>query len=48
MSSDVLDLTRFLTAQESSFPTALAELTRGRKASHWMWFIFPQLAALGC
>lgn len=40
-------LTRFHTAQESIFPTALAELQAGRKQTHWMWFIFPQLAALG-
>jgi len=41
------DLTRFLFAQEDVFDTALAELRRGRKESHWMWFIFPQLAGLG-
>lgn len=41
------DLSRFHTAQEDVFHTALAELLRGRKVSHWMWFIFPQLKSLG-
>ncbi len=41
------DLDRFVIAQESSFETALAEIRRGHKRSHWMWFIFPQLAGLG-
>lgn len=41
------DLDRFHTAQTGVFPTALAELQDGRKASHWMWFIFPQLRSLG-
>ena len=40
-------LTRFLTAQESAYPTALAEIKNGRKRSHWMWFIFPQIQGLG-
>jgi uncharacterized protein (DUF1810 family) len=40
-------LGRFVAAQEGSWDTALAELRRGRKESHWMWWIFPQLAALG-
>lgn len=40
-------LDRFVTAQESIFDTALAELRRGQKRSHWMWFIFPQLDGLG-
>ena len=44
---DPFDLQRFLDAQAGIFETALAELSRGRKASHWMWFVFPQLAALG-
>lgn len=44
---DVWDADRFLTAQEPAFATALAELRRGRKESHWMWFIFPQLRDLG-
>ena len=41
------DLSRFLNAQETSWPTALAELRAGRKRSHWMWWIFPQIAGLG-
>lgn len=41
------DLTKFLDAQQSSFATALAELTAGQKRSHWMWFVFPQLLGLG-
>lgn len=41
------DLSRFITAQAAIYDQALAELRRGRKESHWMWFIFPQLAGLG-
>ncbi len=41
------DLKRFLEAQENDFATALAEIKRGRKQSHWMWYIFPQIAGLG-
>jgi uncharacterized protein (DUF1810 family) len=41
------DLERFITAQETVFDTVLSELTEGRKRTHWMWFIFPQLRALG-
>lgn len=41
------DLTRFVTAQDSVYPAALAELRAGRKTSHWMWFVFPQIAGLG-
>ena len=37
----------FVTAQESVYATVLTELRAGRKQSHWMFFIFPQLAALG-
>lgn len=44
---DPFDLARFLRAQEEHYATALAELRRGRKATHWMWFIFPQFAGLG-
>jgi uncharacterized protein (DUF1810 family) len=40
-------LDRFVDAQESTYATALAEIRRGAKRSHWMWFIFPQLAGLG-
>ena len=41
------DLARFVTAQQDVYAQALAELRAGRKQSHWMWFIFPQLAGLG-
>ena len=41
------ELTRFHEAQEQVWQQALAELRAGTKTSHWMWFIFPQLAALG-
>ena len=40
-------LERFLKAQEPVYPTVLDELRDGRKRSHWMWFIFPQLSGLG-
>ena len=45
--ADAFHLARFLTAQEPIFDTALVELRRGRKESHWVWFIFPQAAGLG-
>jgi uncharacterized protein (DUF1810 family) len=41
------DLQRFVDAQQGVYATALAELRDGRKRSHWMWFIFPQLEGLG-
>jgi uncharacterized protein (DUF1810 family) len=41
------DLKRFTEAQERDYATALAEIKRGRKLSHWMWYIFPQIAGLG-
>ncbi|CAA9351734.1 MAG: NTP pyrophosphohydrolases including oxidative damage repair enzymes [uncultured Nocardioidaceae bacterium] len=44
---DPYGLERFLTAQEETYEAALAELRRGRKTSHWMWFVFPQLRGLG-
>ncbi|WP_367915219.1 DUF1810 domain-containing protein [Leadbetterella sp. DM7] len=40
-------LTRFLQAQESTYETALSEIRSGRKVSHWMWYIFPQIKGLG-
>ncbi|MBC6992366.1 DUF1810 domain-containing protein [Hymenobacter sp. BT491] len=40
-------LDRFVDAQEASYAHALAELQQGRKRSHWMWYIFPQLRGLG-
>jgi uncharacterized protein (DUF1810 family) len=44
---DPFNLERFVTAQNPVFETVLEELRRGAKRSHWMWFVFPQLAALG-
>ncbi len=44
---DPFDLARFLEAQAPVFTTAFAELKAGRKRSHWMWFVFPQLRGLG-
>ncbi len=44
---DERDLSRFVAAQRATYDRALAELRSGRKRSHWMWFIFPQLAGLG-
>ncbi|MEO8468617.1 MAG: DUF1810 domain-containing protein [Chloroflexota bacterium] len=44
---DPHDLERFLAAQERSYPGALAELQRGRKTGHWIWFVFPQITGLG-
>jgi uncharacterized protein (DUF1810 family) len=44
---DPFDLQRFVDAQARVYVHALAEVRRGRKRSHWMWFIFPQLAGLG-
>ena len=41
------NLERFLSAQERSYETALAEIKSGRKQSHWMWYIFPQIQGLG-
>jgi uncharacterized protein (DUF1810 family) len=47
--SDGYDLARFVDAQDSgeTYVRALAELRAGRKTSHWMWFVFPQIAGLG-
>ena len=47
MAAVVSDLSRFHEAQASTFASALAELRAGKKRTHWMWFIFPQLASLG-
>lgn len=41
------DLNRFVEAQKRDYLTALAEIRKGRKVSHWMWYIFPQLRGLG-
>ena len=45
--TDPFDLQRFVDAQAPVYPRVVAELRHGRKQSHWMWFIFPQLAGLG-
>lgn len=45
--SDPYDLQRFLNAQEGVLDTALGEVRAGSKRTHWMWFVFPQLAELG-
>jgi uncharacterized protein (DUF1810 family) len=47
LEEDPFNLQRFVKAQATSFETALAELRAGRKRSHWMWFVFPQLRGLG-
>jgi uncharacterized protein (DUF1810 family) len=44
---DSFDLDRFLAPQGDTHATALRELSAGRKVSHWMWWIFPQLSSLG-
>jgi uncharacterized protein (DUF1810 family) len=44
---DPHDLDRFVQAQARNYDQALAEIRRGRKSSHWMWYIFPQLDGLG-
>ena len=45
--SDPFDLQRFVTAQTAVIDAVRAELRTGRKRSHWMWFVFPQIAGLG-
>ena len=45
--SDSFELRRFVDAQASVYPQVVEELSRGRKRSHWMWFVFPQIAGLG-
>ena len=47
LTGDVHDLARFVAAQRGSYENALAEITGGRKRSHWMWYVFPQFAGLG-
>src|SRR6516164_1146822 len=44
---DPHNLERFLTPQAEDYECALEELERGRKESHWIWYIFPQVAGLG-
>jgi uncharacterized protein (DUF1810 family) len=45
--ADPFDLARFVRAQQPDYDRALAELRAGSKRTHWMWYIFPQLAGLG-
>lgn len=45
--SNDLKLDHFLAAQESLYPQVLSELEQGKKQTHWMWFVFPQLLGLG-
>jgi uncharacterized protein (DUF1810 family) len=47
LEADPFDLQRFVDAQDRVFPAVLSELASGRKESHWMWFVFPQIAGLG-
>jgi uncharacterized protein (DUF1810 family) len=47
MTSDPHGLGRFVAAQSASYDDALAEIRGGRKRSHWMWYVFPQLTGLG-
>ena len=47
MSGDPFDLARFVSAQAGVYDPAIDELRAGRKRTHWMWFIFPQLRGLG-
>ena len=45
--ADPFDLKRFVDAQDRVYPAVLGELASGRKESHWMWFVFPQITGLG-
>jgi uncharacterized protein (DUF1810 family) len=47
LTEDPYELSRFVSAQAKTYDRALAELRAGRKRSHWMWFVFPQVAGLG-
>ncbi|WP_280830886.1 DUF1810 domain-containing protein [Mycolicibacterium frederiksbergense] len=47
ITGDPFDLRRFTEAQDGVYPTVLDELRSGRKRSHWIWYIFPQLRGLG-
>jgi uncharacterized protein (DUF1810 family) len=47
LTGDAPDLARFVAAQRDSYEQALAEIASGRKRSHWMWYVFPQIAGLG-
>src|SRR5690349_16993411 len=45
--NDKFNLERFVVAQRNTYARALSEIKQGRKSTHWMWFIFPQLKGLG-
>lgn len=45
--ADPYQLEKFVLAQRQVWPRVIAELTQGQKRSHWMWFVFPQIAGLG-
>ena len=47
MNGDPFDLQRFVAAQAPVYAQVCAELRAGRKATHWMWFVFPQIGGLG-
>ena len=47
MAEDPFDLRRFVDAQRDDYERALGELTRGRKTTHWMWYVLPQMRGLG-
>lgn len=47
MNAAGFDAAKFLRAQKRQYADALGEISSGRKTSHWIWFVFPQLAALG-
>lgn len=45
--SEIINLNRFIAAQSSTYDKALSEIQNGRKSTHWMWFVFPQIYGLG-
>ena len=47
MTADPYNLNRFVEAQAADYDTAISEIRNGRKRSHWMWYVFPQIAGLG-
>jgi uncharacterized protein (DUF1810 family) len=47
MAEDPYDLARFVAAQAADYDQALAEIRAGRKRSHWIWYVFPQIDGLG-
>lgn len=47
MEQKQFDANKFLDAQRDSYENALKEINNGRKTSHWIWYIFPQIAGLG-